>query len=568
MLQRQDPFDGELSLEDVRGLSKQDQAAEPSTPQPAVQPKAAAPAPKPTPKPLAAIVTKNGQTLLGEPADAVVINPEVDPRMNEETIHSPKNGKHAFIVGGFSPFTTAHHELVKHAQKHFEHVHVFATDSKKRPFSGEDKVKYIKNAVGPNVHVSTTKTPLHAASEVYKRGAKDASFVGGSDRKEIVDRVNAYNGKAGGHGEYHFKHPVKLEVFGGERKEGASGLAGVSGTKARASKSPEELKKYIPKANHKYAAEMHHTIKSFVKEDVDLSEGTVSITSRMRRAVNMRKNAARMERAREIARRRLAKQAALSRRAMKKAKSILRTRLAGSQGTNYGNLSVSQKIAIDKMVDRRKGAIKRIAAKIAPRIKGDEMRRLQSVTTGKKFNSAKMVVASYQLFGDIIAEKEYRAINEKAESSGIPVSTLLAVFNRGKAAWNSKQPPGKTPSQYAFDRLNSYVSGGKAFKEDVDLREQTKPSLRDVLAKGMHTARNIETLDTKHIKPVQTAAAHAANIKDTNDDPEIEKKRKRANIIRRKTTEYVRKIVEERGVRDTTSPSLLESVSALVKKVK
>jgi hypothetical protein len=242
--------------------------------------------------------------------------------------------------------------------------------------------------------------------------------------------------------------------------------------------------------------------------------------------------------------------------------------LAGSQGTNYGNLSVSQKIAIDKMVERRKGAIKRIAAKIAPRIKGDEMRRLQSVTTGKKFNSARMVVASYQLFGDIITEKEHKAINEKAESSGIPVSTLLAVFNRGKAAWNSKQPPGKTPSQYAFDRLNSYVSGGKAFKEDVDLREQTKPSLRDVLAKGMHTARNIETLDPKHIKPVQTTAAHAANIQDTNDDPEIEKKRKRANIIRRKTTEYVRKVVEERGVRDTTSPSLLESVSALVKKVK
>lgn len=302
-------------------------------------------------------------------------------------------------------------------------------------------------------------------------------------------------------------------------------------------------------------------------EDKRLNEKVVNMTTRMHRAVSARKNKSRLSRARELARHRLAKAPALSRRSMKRAKNILRNRLAGQAGKNYGNLTVSQKIAIDKMVERRKGAIKKIALKIAPRIKGDEMRRLQAATAGKSYRSSTLVVSSFQqLAHDMLTEKETRAIMEKAQASGFNYDTLLAVFNRGKTAFNgAKVAPGKTPSQYAFDRLNSYINGGKAFKEDLDLHEQVKPTIKDILAKGMHTARNIETVDINNIKPVQPTAMHNAHIKDTNDDPEDVKKRKRANIIRRKTTEYVRKVVETRGVRDTTSPSLAESVAALVK---
>jgi hypothetical protein len=331
---------------------------------------------------------------------------------------------------------------------------------------------------------------------------------------------------------------------------------------------------------HKHADEIAAHIRN-VKEDAEgvdaemifenlLTEKVVGMTTRMHRAVNMRKNKARMGRAREIARRRLAKSPALNRRAMKKAKGILRTKLAGQQGTNYAGLSVSQKIAIDKMVERKKGAIKNIARKIAPRIKGDEMRRLQAVTTGKKFNTSKMVVtSSYEMNGDVISEKEHKAIIEKADASGISAATLLQVFTRGKSAFKSSNPPGKTPSQYGFDRLNSYINGGKAFKEDVDLHEQTKPkSLSDIMQQGLHTARNMGKVHTNNLKPVQTAAGHAANLKDMSDDSEMERNRKRAEVIRRKTKEYVRKVVEDRGVRDTTAPSLAESITVLTKKVR
>ena len=330
-------------------------------------------------------------------------------------------------------------------------------------------------------------------------------------------------------------------------------------------------------ANDQHAQDIYHDARNGMKINENevfagemLVEKVVGITTRMHRAVAMRKNKARLERAREVARRRLAKQGALNRRAMKRAKGILRTKLAGSAGTNYTGLTVSQKIAIDKMVERKKGAIKNIARKIAPRIKGDEMRRLQSVTTGKKFSASKMVVtSSYEMIGNMISEKEHKAIVEKAAASGIPTSTLLQVFTRGKSAFKTGNPPGKTPSQYGFDRLNSFINGGKAFKEDVDLFEQTKPkTLSDIMQQGLHTARNMGTMDSKNLKPVHTAAGHAAVLKDISDDPEMEQKRKRANIIRRKTSEYVRKVVEQTGVRNTASPTLAESVTALIKKVK
>ena len=166
------------------------------------------------------------------------------------------------------------------------------------------------------------------------------------------------------------------------------------------------------------------------------------------------------------------------------------------------------------------------------------------------------------MIGDLISEKEQKSIMEKADASGYDYQTLLQVFTRGKAAFKQSAPSGKTPSQYAYDRLNSFINGGKAMKEDIDLHEQDK-TLRAILTRGLRTPRNMETHDPSNIAQVQPAPQQVANIKDTNDDSEIIKKRKRANVIRRKTMEYVRKVVEQRNTQDTASPSLTESLNRL-----
>jgi hypothetical protein len=297
-------------------------------------------------------------------------------------------------------------------------------------------------------------------------------------------------------------------------------------------------------------------------EDKRLNERVVSMTNRMHRAVSARKNKARLERARKIARKRLAKGPSLNRRAMKRAKNILRTRYAGQAGKEYTSLSMSQKIAIDKMVDRRKGAIKKIATKIAPRVKSDEMRRLQSVGSGKQFRTSRVVVSSFEMIGAMLSEKENKAIMEKAEASGVDYQTLLAVFNRGKTAYKKTTPPGKTPSQYAFERLNSYINGGKAFKEDVDLREEKK-TLSAILSRGMHTPRNMGSVNPEHIAPVHTSGMQASMKKSGQGDDEITRKRKHADIIRRKTQEYVKKVVESTGSASSESPSLAACVATM-----
>lgn len=526
---RQDPFDYQMSLSDIQSVKD-------DTPNKA---KSADSATKTTQKDIAPAVVKGNTTLTGQPADKVVINPTIDPFLmeaKEEEIVSPKNGKHAIIVGGFRPFTVAHHELVKHAQRKFEHVHVFTTQSSKRPIPVEDNVGYIKKAVGPNVQVSSTQTPLHAAAEVYKRGARNLTFVGGSDRKPIVDRLNQYNNKSSAHGEYHFDKPVGLEVFGKERKESDTGLAGISGTKARASKSPEELKKFIPKALHPHAAKIFKQI----NEHVEVLEEAASLRTRLGRARNMKMNKNKLSRARQLARKRLAKTLQLRRRALKRARQNMRQRLAGERGTNYKNLSASDKIAIDRMADTRKKQILRMATRLAPRIKRDEIARLASIASGKRITNSKIPMVAEQMnIKQLISEKAAIALANKAESSGVSLKVLCEVYARGI---EQQKETNHTPQQQGFARVNSYLAKGAAWEQDSDLHEDLTRD--DMVQMGIKTPRQMAKFKFKNLKQTHPDAQHTAIKKDISDDEDQTAQRKIADIIRRRTNQLKDKILE------------------------
>lgn len=526
---RQDPFEYQMSLSDI-------QAAKDDTPTPA---KPRVSAEKTTPKDNEPAVVKGNTTLTGQPADKVVINPTIDPFLmeaKEEEIVSPKNGKHAIIVGGFRPFTVAHHELVKHAQRKFEHVHVFTTQSTKRPIPVEDNVGYIQKAVGPDVKVSSTKTPLHAAAEVYKRGARNLTFVGGSDRKPIVDRLNQYNNKKSEHGEYHFTKPVGLEVFGKERKEGDKGLAGISGTKARASKSPEELKKFIPAALHPDAKKIF----SQINEQIEDLEEAASLRTRLGRARNMKMNKNKLSRARSLARKRLAKTLQLRRRALKRARQNMRQRLAGERGKNYKTLSTSDKIAIDRMADKRKKQIVRMATRLAPRVKRDEIARLASIASGKRItNSTTPMVAEDMNIKQLISEKAAIALANKAESSGVSLKVLCEVYARGI---EQQKQTNHTPQQQGFARVNSFLAKGAAWEQDSDLQEAMTRD--DMVQMGIKTPRQMDKFKFKNLKQAHPSAHHAKIEKDIQDDEPQVAQRKIADVIRRRTNQIKDKILE------------------------
>ena len=61
----------------------------------------------------------------------------------------------------------------------------------------------------------------------------------------------------------------------------------------------------------------------------------------------------------------------------------------------------------------------------------------------------------------MLDEKQIDALKKKAEKSGIPYGTLKKVYDRGMAAWKSGHRPGTTPQQWAFARVNSFVTKSK-----------------------------------------------------------------------------------------------------------
>ena len=68
--------------------------------------------------------------------------------------------------------------------------------------------------------------------------------------------------------------------------------------------------------------------------------------------------------------------------------------------------------------------------------------------------------------GDLYEEvsqvfEEIEGLQKKAEKSGIPYGILKQVYNRGMAAWQGGHRPGTTPQQWAFARVNSFITKGK-----------------------------------------------------------------------------------------------------------
>ncbi len=76
----------------------------------------------------------------------------------------------------------------------------------------------------------------------------------------------------------------------------------------------------------------------------------------------------------------------------------------------------------------------------------------------------------HQMFGE--ETNVDTALKNKAEKSGISISVLRKVYNRGLAAWRTGHRPGVSQHQWAMARVNSFIVGGKAKSVDKDLLEE------------------------------------------------------------------------------------------------
>ena len=61
-------------------------------------------------------------------------------------------------------------------------------------------------------------------------------------------------------------------------------------------------------------------------------------------------------------------------------------------------------------------------------------------------------------------------LTNKSDQTGVPYKILKKVYDRGMAAWTGGHRPGIGQHQWAFARVNSFLTGGKTQKTaDKDL---------------------------------------------------------------------------------------------------
>ena len=252
-------------------------------------------------------------------------------------------------------------------------------------------------------------------------------------------------------------------------------------------------------------------------ENDDLNERVLDITQRQKRARILRVHQQKIERARELAKKRMAPEKNIKKRAYAQARQIVRRRFAGARGAEYEKLGPSEKMAIDRAIEKKQALIKKIALRLIPRVKQAEQQRLHSFMKGQaltntgapegktpvtedlnvlfekmvevpqaektekekldaKQKKSKSPIIQYTKFGEEAdnVSAVYQAIAKKAGKSGIDIDVLGEVYDRGMAAWSDDMPVSQ--QQYAFARVNSYINQGKTyFDEDADLHEGRAP---------------------------------------------------------------------------------------------
>ena len=98
--------------------------------------------------------------------------------------------------------------------------------------------------------------------------------------------------------------------------------------------------------------------------------------------------------------------------------------------------------------------------------KGDSVRYATSTNIVKKKEGIKEMQQ---------IDEKIEGLKNKSEKSGIPYGILKQVYNRGMAAWKGGHRPGTTPQQWAFARVNAFITKGKAYyTADADLAKKAR----------------------------------------------------------------------------------------------
>ena len=504
--------------------------------------------------------------------------------------------KIVFTFGRMNPPTVGHQKLVdkllSEARKEKADAKVFLShtqNNKKDPLNYAEKIRFARKGFGKIIEQSNSKTIIQVLQELQKAGYTDAVLVVGSDRvTEFSGLLNKYNG-----GPFSFD---TIDVrSAGARDPDAEGVEGMSASKLRAlavEGNFDTFKTGLPKKlTDKDAKDVYDTIRSVIKEDMDEERKPLSISQRKAIGRRMKKLAPKLQRIKKMKARKMANADAIKSRAQKAAIGAVRKKVAGDRGTNYKNLSPSDKIQVDKLVQKKSAMVQKLAKKLIPATRKKEIARLKSLRGNKnesfdsifesvilerqdsdikdregsqpakyfsglakstkakrdtqfqkaaekdpsdataypdkhvgdsdaKTTTSKHTKKYRDVFGEAqvdsakakidrekasdakkhdrmmdrartsdtksknketnesfdLTESAEAALRKKADKTGISYGILKKVYDRGMAAWRTGHRPGANQQQWAFARVNSFVTKGKGTwgKADKDLADKVR----------------------------------------------------------------------------------------------
>lgn len=372
--------------------------------------------------------------------------------------------KVVIAFGRMNPPTVGHEKLVakikSEARKNRATPMLFLShsqDKKKNPLSYEDKIRLSQKAFGKMVQKSNARTIIDVAKQLEKQ-YDELIVIGGSDRvDEFQNLLNKYNGKD-------YAYEKITVVSAGERDPDSDGISGMSASKLRSLALTGKIKEFkagLPARlrSSKDGKEMYDKIREAggITEEMTLDE-VLSIQQRLKRKAMMKRIKGKIKLGRRRAKYKIANPEKLKKRSAKKAREIIRQRVAGSLGKDYKKLPLAGRMQVDKKVEKKRDLIARLAKRMMPKVKKAEMERVKKARSTKKEETE---VNLYQIIEHLInkvnveqvTEKVERNLLKKSEKHGISFEELRQRYIDAKAEWVIEDTE-LTADEYAFDKLN------------------------------------------------------------------------------------------------------------------
>lgn len=300
--------------------------------------------------------------------------------------------------GGFQPFHQGHMSSYEEAKRAFPNADFYvasSNDTKVRPIPFNDK-KFLAQQAGVKDDFVQVKQPVNPEEILRKYNPdQDVLILVRSERDPVKytkkDGSPAYYqpfknlkdckpfNPDGGHG-YIFVTKKKDFSVAGEVVYSGSQVRKMYST-AKDEERVKIVKDLYPHATNpakvkklldKYIGTMTEELEN---EELQMDEA-LTMSARRQRGMQLKRLKSKILRARMLAMKRFANQNTLKKRARRKALGFLKRRFGG--GKAYQDLSVGQKIAIDKKIEKMRGVVTKISARLLPQVRKAEVQRKQN----------------------------------------------------------------------------------------------------------------------------------------------------------------------------------------------